>query len=130
MPALPLPTLHQRLEGAQVLGDMRCVALERVVADTRLPNEREGEHGAVRGGPWRETQAGRLDEVPIPVAPLDVLAQQIVAETIDRDWDLDDLFDLVRRADPYRRLARRDFDRTLEYLSEGISRAGGRSDFC
>ena len=36
-------------------------------------------------------------------APLDVLAQQIVAETACREWDEDALFALVRRAWPYAR---------------------------
>jgi ATP-dependent Lhr-like helicase len=34
-------------------------------------------------------------------APLDVLAQQIVAESACREWNEDELFALVRRAWPY-----------------------------
>ncbi len=49
---------------------------------------------------------GELDALRIPVAPLDVLAQQIVAETASRDWDEDELYALVCRAAPYARLAR------------------------
>ncbi|HXY34133.1 MAG TPA: DEAD/DEAH box helicase, partial [Planctomycetaceae bacterium] len=62
----------------------------------------------------------------MPQAPLDVLAQQIVAEAAAQDWNVDDLFALCRRAEPYRNLSRNDFDRTIEYLSEGIARDTGR----
>jgi len=75
----------------------------------------------------RAIKAGRLDVVRIPEAPLDVLAQQIVAETSAEDWGSDELFALCRRAYPYRNLSRDDFDRVIEFLSEGISKAVGRS---
>ncbi len=77
-------------------------------------------------GLLRAIRSGMLDSVAIPQAPLDVLAQQIVAEAAAQDWNVDELFALVRRADPYRNLARSDFDRTIEYLSEGIARETGR----
>jgi ATP-dependent helicase Lhr and Lhr-like helicase len=75
----------------------------------------------------RAIKAGRLDVVRIPEAPLDILAQQIVAETSAEDWGSDELFALCRRAYPYRKLSREDFDKTVEFLSEGISKAVGRS---
>ncbi|MFN0052730.1 MAG: DEAD/DEAH box helicase, partial [Planctomycetales bacterium] len=37
----------------------------------------------------RAIRAGRLDAIPIPVAPLDILAQQIVAEVSSGDWCTD-----------------------------------------
>ena len=74
----------------------------------------------------RAVHAGRLDVVPIPEAPLDVLAQQIVAEVSAEEWGTDDLFDLCRRANPYRNLSRDQFDRTVEFLSEGMTRSSGR----
>lgn len=74
----------------------------------------------------RAVHAGRMDSVPIPEAPLDILAQQIVSEVTGQEWRTDDLFELFRRAFPYRNLHRREFDRTVEYLSEGISRLNGR----
>ena len=46
-------------------------------------------------------RAGRLDAIHPPEAPLDILAQQIVAECAAERWRADDLFDLVRRAAPY-----------------------------
>jgi len=75
----------------------------------------------------RAVRAGRLDTVPIPEAPLDVLAQQIVAEVSAQPWSCDELYALFRRAYPYRNLKREDFDRVVEILSEGIARSSGRS---
>ena len=75
----------------------------------------------------RAIKAGRLDVIKIPVAPLDVLAQQIVAEVSTRDCTTDELFELFRRAYPYRELKREQFNEVVEFLSEGIERAGGRS---
>ena len=75
----------------------------------------------------RAIHHGRLDIVPIPVAPLDVLAQQIVAEVATRECGSDELYALCRRAAPYRNLSRPDFDRVIELLSEGVTHAGGRS---
>src|SRR5262249_11461529 len=49
---------------------------------------------------------GELDHLSIPEAPLDVLAQQIVAEVAARDCGENELFALVRRAWPYRGLPR------------------------
>src|SRR5207237_5580221 len=46
----------------------------------------------------RATRAGELDRVIVSERGLDVLAQQIVAETAAESWDVDALFDLVRRA--------------------------------
>ncbi|MBL9125093.1 MAG: DEAD/DEAH box helicase, partial [Planctomycetaceae bacterium] len=63
----------------------------------------------------------RLDRVQLPVAPLDILAQQIVAAVACDEWDETELFDRLRRAWPYRGLTRRDFDDVLEILSQGIA---------
>src|SRR5262252_3930316 len=67
-----------------------------------------------------------LDRLAIPEAPRDILAQQIVAMCAAEDWREDALFDRVRRAYPYRNLARADFDEIIEMLSEGIASARGR----
>jgi ATP-dependent Lhr-like helicase len=69
---------------------------------------------------------GELDRVLIPEKPLDVLAQQIVAEVATRDWREDALFDLLRRAFPYRALGREDFAAILGMLSEGFTTRRGR----
>ena len=70
--------------------------------------------------------AGTLDAVVIRAAPLDVLAQQLVAEVSAREWACDDLFDLVREAWPYRELARPDFDDVVAMLAGGYATRRGR----
>jgi ATP-dependent helicase Lhr and Lhr-like helicase len=74
----------------------------------------------------RAIRQGELDHIEIPEAPLDILAQQIVAICAAQDWQEDDLFALVRRAYPYRNLARKDFDEIVAMLSEGIAARRGR----
>jgi ATP-dependent Lhr-like helicase len=69
---------------------------------------------------------GRLDRLEIPAAPLDILSQQIVAMCACEEWTEDDLFRLVRRAYPYGKLLRGDFDEVIAMLSEGISARRGR----
>jgi ATP-dependent Lhr-like helicase len=69
---------------------------------------------------------GELDAIRVPDAPLDVLAQQIVAAAACEEWDEEALFHLVRRAHPYRNLARKEFDRVIEMLAEGIAEGKGR----
>jgi ATP-dependent helicase Lhr and Lhr-like helicase len=72
------------------------------------------------------TRRGELDRVVMPVAPLDVLAQQIVAEIAAREWEEDALYDLVRRAWPYHALAREDFTAVMTMLAEGFTTRRGR----
>ena len=74
----------------------------------------------------RAIQQGDLDRIQIPAAPLDILAQQIVAMCSCEDWDEDALFDCVRRAYPYGELRREEYDRVLEMLSQGIAAKRGR----
>ncbi|HLZ23323.1 MAG TPA: DEAD/DEAH box helicase, partial [Ktedonobacterales bacterium] len=74
----------------------------------------------------RSIHQGELDRLIIPDAPLDVLAQQIVAICSAEEWNEDELFDLVRRAYPYRELDRKDYDDLLAMLSEGIASQRGR----
>src|SRR5262249_10696369 len=54
------------------------------------------------------------------------LAQQIVAEVAGQEWSEDDLLALVRRAWPYRRLAREDFIDVVGMLAEGFTTRRGR----
>src|SRR5207237_719388 len=74
----------------------------------------------------RGTRAGRLDAIVQPVAPLDIVAQQVVAECAAEEWSEDELLDLMRRAAPFAQLSRQDFDDVVEMLSEGISTGRGR----
>jgi ATP-dependent Lhr-like helicase len=69
---------------------------------------------------------GELDHLRVPENALDVLAQQIVAEVAAREWQQDELFDLVRRAHPYRNLPRKDFEECVLMLAEGFSTRRGR----
>src|SRR5271166_869755 len=74
----------------------------------------------------RAMHEGDLDRIEIPEAPVDVLAQQIVAMCACEDWKEDELFAVVRRAYPYRNLRREEFDGIVEMLSEGINARRGR----
>ncbi len=69
---------------------------------------------------------GELDRVILPKAPLDILAQQITAEVAAGERTLDELFALVRRAEPYHGLARDDFEAVVEALANGYPTTGGR----
>src|SRR5262245_37164898 len=72
------------------------------------------------------SQRGELDKLAIPDQPLDVLAQQIVAEVAAREWNETQLYALVRRAWPYRSLARAQFDAIIGMLAEGFTTRRGR----
>ncbi|HEY6927269.1 MAG TPA: DEAD/DEAH box helicase, partial [Steroidobacteraceae bacterium] len=69
---------------------------------------------------------GELDRLAIPEKPLDVLAQQIVAEVGAREWDDTSLFDLYRGAYPYRSLERAEFDEVVHMLADGFTTRRGR----
>jgi ATP-dependent Lhr-like helicase len=69
---------------------------------------------------------GELDHLQIPERPLDVLAQQIVAEVATREWSEEDLLTLVRRAWPYRELSAEDFASVIDMLADGFSTRRGR----
>jgi ATP-dependent helicase Lhr and Lhr-like helicase len=74
----------------------------------------------------RGVRAGRLDAIIQPAAPLDILAQQIVAECAAEEWSEEDLFELFGRAAPFAGLSRQDFDDVVELVSEGIRTGRGR----
>jgi ATP-dependent Lhr-like helicase len=60
-----------------------------------------------------------LDEVRIPHAPLDVLAQHLVSMGCTQHWTRAEALALVRRAYPFRHLEAHDFDDVLDYLAGG-----------
>jgi ATP-dependent helicase Lhr and Lhr-like helicase len=74
----------------------------------------------------RAIRQGDLDRIQVPAAPLDILAQQIVAMCSCEDWDEDALFECVRRAYPYRELRREEYEHILEMLAQGIAAKRGR----
>ncbi|HEY2148714.1 MAG TPA: DEAD/DEAH box helicase, partial [Pirellulales bacterium] len=70
----------------------------------------------------RAIKRGDLDRTPQPAAPLDILAQQVVAACVaagEEGWPEDDLFAAFRRAWPYRDLAREDFDAVIQMHLNG-----------
>jgi ATP-dependent Lhr-like helicase len=71
-------------------------------------------------------QRDELDRIPIPDHPLDVLAQQIVAEVASVDWREEDLFKAFTRAWPYRELSHEQFTNVVKMLSDGFHTRRGR----
>jgi ATP-dependent Lhr-like helicase len=71
-------------------------------------------------------QRGELDQVVVRQAPLDILAQHIVAMTSAEDLTQSELFDRVTRSHSYRSLTRERFDAVLEMLAEGFNTSRGR----
>jgi ATP-dependent Lhr-like helicase len=69
---------------------------------------------------------GELDRLIMPAKPMDVLAQQIVAEVAAAEWDEDQLFACFTQAYPYRDLTRAEFDEVVRMLAEGFSTRRGR----
>jgi ATP-dependent Lhr-like helicase len=65
----------------------------------------------------RAVDVGHLDALRIPEAPLDVLAQALLGMSIEREWKVDEAYELVCRAGPFRSLSREDFDSAIRYLS-------------
>jgi ATP-dependent Lhr-like helicase len=74
----------------------------------------------------RGSRAGRLDAIIQPIAPLDIVAQQVVAECASEEWSEEELFELIRGAAPFETLERKDFDEVVELVSEGITTGRGR----
>jgi ATP-dependent Lhr-like helicase len=74
----------------------------------------------------RKMRAGELDQLEIPPQPVDVLMQQIVACVAAEPWNETDLYNVLRRAYPYRNLTRTLFDDLVKLLSEGIESSRGR----
>jgi len=74
----------------------------------------------------RGARAGRLDALVIPQCPLDILAQQIVAECAATEWAEDELLALLRGAAPFASVSAEDFDEVTGMLAEGIRTGRGR----
>ncbi|MDP9071228.1 MAG: DEAD/DEAH box helicase [Actinomycetota bacterium] len=70
-------------------------------------------------------RAGRLDAIELPRPPLDILAQQLVAEVGAQEWRTDDLHQLVRRAAPYTELTRPQFDEVVQLVAGGVETGRG-----
>ena len=74
----------------------------------------------------RGVRSGRLDALVVPAGPLDILAQQVVAECAAADWAEEDLLAMVRRAAPFAELSAEDFGEVAELVSDGIPTGRGR----
>ena len=77
-------------------------------------------------GLLRGVRGGRLDRLLPPWAPLDILAQQIVAACAAEPWKEADLYALCARSASYEGLRRETFDEVVELVSEGIVTGRGR----
>ena len=60
---------------------------------------------------------GAVEATRYPRNPLDIVAQQVVAMVAMDEWNVDELFDVVRRAAPFAELSRTVFDGVLDMLS-------------
>ena len=74
----------------------------------------------------RKMKAGELDQLEIPPEPADVLMQQMVAMCGAESWPEAAMYDVVRRAYPYRNLTREHFEELVQLLHEGIESSRGR----
>ncbi len=59
----------------------------------------------------------RLDRVKIPKNPLDVLVQHLLGMALNKVWEVEEAYRVVRRAYPYRELSFGDFMSVLRYLA-------------
>ncbi|MEW8506987.1 MAG: DEAD/DEAH box helicase [Candidatus Thiodiazotropha sp.] len=69
---------------------------------------------------------GELDRIPIPEHPLDVLAQQIIAEVSAREWHEQALYRAFKSARPYNNLEEKAFIGLVKMLAEGFHTRRGR----
>ncbi len=77
----------------------------------------------------RAVRRGHLDAIVMPEQPLDILAQQIIAEVSCEEASEDDIYNLMRRAWPYRNLSREDHDAIVHLVSEGVARGSKRGAY-
>jgi len=75
----------------------------------------------------RAARRAEIDRVSLRDAPLDILAQQIVATCSTDEWDEDALYAQLTQAGPYAGLARAEYDTVVDVLSEGIATRRGRA---
>ncbi|HUE58116.1 MAG TPA: DEAD/DEAH box helicase, partial [Acidimicrobiales bacterium] len=71
-------------------------------------------------------RSGKLDAIQLSRIPLDILAQQIIAEVSVKEWDAAELFGMVRKAAHYRGLTEEQFGEVLSLVSAGIETGRGR----
>jgi len=59
----------------------------------------------------------RIDRVDIVRDALDVLAQAVIGMSLEKRWDLEEAFEIIKRSYAYHDLTKKDFLSVLEYLS-------------
>lgn len=74
----------------------------------------------------RKMRLGELDRLAIPPHPIDVLMQQVVAACGAESWEKSSLFQVFRRAYPYRNLTQEQFEEVISILCNGIESSRGR----
>lgn len=114
-----IATFLQRVGRANHRPDLAAVPRGRLFALTR---DELCECAAL----LRAVAAGQLDRQRVPDGPLDVLAQQVVAVCATTEQSEDELFQLCRRAWPFRDLTQADFQQVLTMLAEGVATRRGR----
>ncbi|WP_455207910.1 DEAD/DEAH box helicase [Kaarinaea lacus] len=67
-----------------------------------------------------------LDELGLCAQPMDVLAQQIVAEVASREWEAQDLYHQLKQARPYHDLSFTAFEDVIKMLADGFTTRRGR----
>lgn len=70
-------------------------------------------------------QRGELDRIQMLDAPLDILAQQIVAEVACEEWDEENLYELFRQAYPYRNLDQQTYEEVVQMVAYGFTNPNG-----
>src|SRR5262249_45667321 len=75
----------------------------------------------------RAARRAEIDRVSLRDAPLDILAQQIVATCATDEWDEDALYAQLTQTGPYANLPREQYDTVVDVLSESISTRRGRA---
>lgn len=71
-------------------------------------------------------QKENLDKAILPEEPIDVLTQQIVAMCVTNEWKIEDLYQVIKAAYPYKNLSRDVFDSVIAMLANGITGSRGR----
>jgi ATP-dependent Lhr-like helicase len=65
----------------------------------------------------KECVERKIDKIHIPENCLDVLSQQIYGMAIHKIWDIDEMFNVIKKSYCYRDISRSDFMSVISYLS-------------
>lgn len=65
----------------------------------------------------KESKEKKIDKIHIPKNCLDVLSQQIFGMSIQKTWDVNEMFRLIKKSYCYSGLSREDFMSVISYLS-------------